>query len=134
VQVIQTEQPPAEIAAHYSAEQLAKTRSYSLDKRNFGIAKQLSGVAEAVLTLWWYVMPLMWRFARSAVARMRPEWAHSEIAVSVAFVLLTGLLSTVKDLPWGLYYTFVIEQRHGFNKQTLALYAADTLKSVRVAL
>lgn len=36
----------------------------------------------------------------------------------------------VSGLPWSLYRTFVIEERHGFNKQTLGLYISDTIKSV----
>lgn len=36
----------------------------------------------------------------------------------------------ISGLPWSLYHTFVIEERHGFNKQTLGLYISDTFKSV----
>lgn len=32
--------------------------------------------------------------------------------------------------PGSLYSTFVIEQRHGFNKQTPGLFASDLLKSL----
>lgn len=27
--------------------------------------------------------------------------------------------STITSLPWSLYYTFVLEEKHGFNKQVL---------------
>jgi STE24 endopeptidase len=43
-------------------------------------------------------------------------------------------LSTVSNLPFGLYSTFVIEERHGFNKQTLALYLADMIKGLAVGV
>jgi STE24 endopeptidase len=33
------------------------------------------------------------------------------------------VLEAIAGLPWGLYDTFVIEERHGFNKQVL--YATD---------
>ena len=32
-------------------------------------------------------------------------------------MLLAMLFSTITDLPWSLYSTFVIEEKHGFNKQ-----------------
>lgn len=32
-------------------------------------------------------------------------------------------------MPFSLYSTFVVEEKHGFNKQTLSLYLVDTLKS-----
>lgn len=34
------------------------------------------------------------------------------------------------EVPWSLYKTFVIEARHGFNKQTLSLFFSDIAKSV----
>ena len=32
------------------------------------------------------------------------------------------------DLPWSIYSNFVIEERHGFNKQTAGFYAKDKIK------
>ena len=46
------------------------------------------------------------------------------------FNLLDGAKDLVLGLPFGLYGTFVVEQKHGFNKQTLALFLMDQLKSV----
>lgn len=34
-------------------------------------------------------------------------------------------VQTVIGLPFSLYSTFVVEERHGFNKQTLGLFFAD---------
>jgi STE24 endopeptidase len=42
-------------------------------------------------------------------------------------VLLT-ISSTIISMPFSLYQTFVIEERHGFNKQTLKLFISDTIK------
>ena len=36
----------------------------------------------------------------------------------------------VLGLPFSLYGTFVVEQKHGFNKQTLGLFFLDIVKSV----
>ena len=46
------------------------------------------------------------------------------------FNLLDGAKDLVLGLPFGLYGTFVVEQKHGFNKQTLGLFLMDQLKSV----
>ena len=40
-------------------------------------------------------------------------------------------VQAVIDLPWSLYSTFVLEQRHGFNQTTPRTYVADMLKTVR---
>lgn len=31
-------------------------------------------------------------------------------------------------LPWAYFYTFVVEEAHGFNKTTKSLFVTDTLK------
>ena len=40
---------------------------------------------------------------------------------------------TLLELPFGLYRTFVIENRFGFNKMTPALYVLDFAKSIALA-
>jgi STE24 endopeptidase len=46
------------------------------------------------------------------------------------FLAITVLYETIVHLPFGLYSTFVIEEKHGFNKQTLGLYFMDKIKSL----
>lgn len=38
-------------------------------------------------------------------------------------------LQTIIGLPFSLYSTFVVEERHGFNKQTLGLFFADKVRA-----
>lgn len=49
------------------------------------------------------------------------EWlgfsAGAEIPQTVVFVGLRSLLTTLINLPWSVYFTFWVEQKHGFNKQ-----------------
>lgn len=42
-----------------------------------------------------------------------------QIVQSLVFLLLATLFSAVTGLPWSLYNTFVIEEKHGFNQQVL---------------
>lgn len=35
------------------------------------------------------------------------------------------VVQTLVGLPFSLYSTFVVEERHGFNKATLGLFFAD---------
>jgi len=53
-----------------------------------------------------------------------------EIEQSLLFLCLLTLFNTVVGLPTSIYSTFVIEQRHGFNKQTLSLYFLDLIKAL----
>ncbi|MEY3202662.1 MAG: hypothetical protein RIR70_2212 [Pseudomonadota bacterium] len=47
----------------------------------------------------------------------------------VVFIGLVSVVNSLFDLPFGLYRTFGIEARFGFNKTTWRLYLADTLKA-----
>ena len=59
-------------------------------------------------------MPLMWSLSDHTL-----RWAgvSGEIKQSMVFMLYTSVVSAVIGLPWSLYSTFAVEQRHGFNKQ-----------------
>jgi STE24 endopeptidase len=46
------------------------------------------------------------------------------------FVFILTLQSTLFEIPFSLYSAFVIEEKHGFNKQTLKLFFADIFKTL----
>ncbi len=54
----------------------------------------------------------------------------TSIAQGMAIIVSVLLLSSLLEMPFGLYRTFAIEARYGFNKMTLALYLADALKGL----
>lgn len=41
---------------------------------------------------------------------------HAQIMQSLVFLYLSTIYQVVIHLPWNLYYTFVLEAAHGFNK------------------
>src|SRR6266702_4698884 len=49
-------------------------------------------------------------------------------AHGIALIVSVALVSGIVDLPFGLYRTFVIEARFGFNRMSLALFLADLAK------
>jgi STE24 endopeptidase len=53
---------------------------------------------------------------------------YAEIVVTVIFIVLLTIHDTVISLPFELVKTFVIEQNHGFNKSTVALYFSDKVQ------
>jgi STE24 endopeptidase len=54
------------------------------------------------------------------------------LAHGVAFIAGLAVLSSIIDLPFSLYRTFVIEERFGFNKMTLRLFLIDLAKSALI--
>ncbi len=51
--------------------------------------------------------------------------------LTMTLCLRHGAVQTVIDLPWSLYNTFVLEQRHGFNQTTPKTFVMDLLKTVQ---
>ena len=52
------------------------------------------------------------------------------LAQGMAIIVSVLVLTSILEIPFNLYSTFVIEARFGFNKMTLGLYLLDTLKGI----
>jgi STE24 endopeptidase len=39
----------------------------------------------------------------------------------MAFAILGSVYGLITGIPWAIYSTFVIEERHGFNKQVMKI-------------
>ena len=59
--------------------------------------------------------------------------AESEILTSLLFTLYLSIFSTITSLPFTIYSTFVVEENHGFNKQTAGFFAVDQVKKFVVS-
>ena len=78
-------------------------------------------------------LPLLWAVSGDLVTRvgLRPSTpARLELFTTVMFFEVASVITTITELPWSLYFTFVVEQRHGFNKQTLGLFLSDKVKGL----
>ncbi len=58
---------------------------------------------------------------------------ESEMARGLALIALVSIVTTLAELPLGLYRTFHIEERFGFNKMTSQLYWIDFAKNAALA-
>jgi len=56
------------------------------------------------------------------------------MAHGLAFIAGTAVLSSTVDLPFSLWRIFVIEERFGFNKMTLRLFAIDFAKGALIGI
>ena len=69
----------------------------------------------------------MWNLSKSVLDGVGYS-SNSEIIQTIVFIQMCSVISALLDLPWTLYYTFVLEEKHGFNKETLGFFAKDKLK------
>ncbi|CAG8456872.1 11426_t:CDS:2 [Funneliformis mosseae] len=108
-------------------EKFHKTQEYGLDKAKFGFVSGLFGQVQSTWIIVWDVLPWLWNLSG--------EWltyagygTDYEITQSLIFTVTITTMLYFISLPLSLYYTFVIEERHGFNKMTLGLFVMDTVK------
>ncbi|GMF25696.1 unnamed protein product [Phytophthora fragariaefolia] len=105
-----------------------KSRAYGLDKSTFGFVSGAYNQLEATVFLLLGYLPFVWTMSGRALLALGLD-ADDEIYRALMLLTLTTLRDTLVGIPFGLYSTFVVEARHGFNKQTLGLFFMDKLKS-----
>jgi len=121
--------PPAVLADHFKPEVFEKSQKYGKHKAKFslvaGFYRQILDTVQIQSGLYY---PWAWDISGRAL-----QWvgygSEYQITQSIIFVMVLTLTSIVPTLPLGLYQTFVLEEKHGFNKTTPALFVADLLKS-----
>ncbi|XP_051502708.1 CAAX prenyl protease 1 homolog [Myxocyprinus asiaticus] len=122
---------PTELGKIMDSETFEKSRLYQLDKSNFGYWSGLYSETEGTLILLLGGIPFLWKVSGNLTAHfgLGPEY---EISQSLGFLMLATLFSAFTGLPWSLYSTFVIEEKHGFNQQTLGFFLKDAVKKFAV--
>src|SRR6185369_11806722 len=62
------------------------------------------------------------------------RFLEGEILRGLALLALLSVVTTAVELPLGLYRTFRIEERFGFNRMTMKLYWIDFAKNAALAV
>jgi len=98
-----------------------KAADYTITKARFGMLELALGT---VVLMGWTLLGGLSELNQFLLGWLGGGMGQ-QIALLAAFILINGVI----DLPITLYQTFVIEERFGFNKTTLKLWALDLLKS-----
>jgi len=100
-----------------------KAADYSIAKARFGLWQTLTAAALLLaFTLGGGLQLLYEAWERIFEAG---GYAHG-----IALIVSVALISSIVDLPFGLYRTFAIEARFGFNRMSLALFFVDLAKQM----
>ncbi|HUL78418.1 MAG TPA: M48 family metallopeptidase [Vicinamibacteria bacterium] len=126
---------PARLAAAGRAlrvgdDEMAKAVAYSGDRHRFGLVYGWAEVTTGLAFLAGGFLGTVEVVAR----RVATGVGLGTIAAGLAFFLILGALAALFELPFDLHATFRIEERHGFNRQTLRGFVLDRLKGAAVAV
>lgn len=118
---------PADFSAFIPIESHRKAADYTLDKQRVVLVETvlIEGVVLLALTLGGGIAAI------DAISqRIFGEGYLRELATVFGAILA----STLATLPFDLWRTFVVEQRHGFNRVTPGLFVADLAKGLVLSL
>jgi STE24 endopeptidase len=123
---------PKQLVGVISQEKFEKSRAYSLDKSHFHFIHECVTILMDSAILYFKILPWVWKICADYLVLWGFN-ADNEILHTLAFLAGVFIWSQITDLPFSLYSTFVIEARHGFNKQTIWLFIKDMVKGIVIA-
>ncbi len=103
-----------------------KAADYTVTRLRLGMMELVLG---AVLLLLWtlggglQLVDSLWR-----------DVTLSPLITGIAVIFSVLIISSLLDLPFAIYRTFVIEQRFGFNRATPGIFISDQIKHLLVML
>lgn len=112
-------------------ESVRKAAAYAFDK--FRFSRIVGNVSFLISVIFIAVGGLGMVEQLAILFAMALGWT-SQIAVGLLFFAIIGVVTYLVQLPSELYYTFIIEQKHGFNKQTLGGFFGDQIKSMLLSV
>mmetsp|Transcript_44567 Transcript_44567/g.90032 ORF Transcript_44567/g.90032 Transcript_44567/m.90032 type:complete len:494 (-) Transcript_44567:100-1581(-) len=111
-----------------------KFQAYGIDKMSFGMVKSLWGLLFDNGLLLLGLFPYLWDMAVVVGEYFGyTDPVAAEIPISIIFLGLQTAMDTVLSTPWSLYSTFVVEEKHGFNKTTAKLFVSDLLMGLALS-
>ncbi len=117
---------PDEFEGVYDEETYAKSQEYTRVNTKFGF---VTGTFDLLLLLvFWFAGGFNWL----------DQWARGfefgVIGTGLIFIGALILAKTIISLPFGIYSTFVIEERFGFNKTNAKTFVMDRLKGLLLTI
>lgn len=107
-------------------DEYTKARDYSIAKLKFGFVKDFQSIIINTLVIHQGFLAQVW----DVTEILNPFF--DEVSTSCIWLVILQLLSTIVDLPFTIYYTFVLEEKFGFNKQTAGFFVWDKIKQFAV--
>lgn len=92
------------------------------------MVSSLYGQLQNYSIIYYDALPRLWSLTGVWLVRYFPAAYTGEIMHTLVFFFTFNIITTVLNLPISYYSTFILEEKFGFNKQTLRLWVTDLLK------
>lgn len=71
----------------------------------------------------------IWQQSKALLALV--NITEGEMKISAVFIILMFTLNVIISLPLSVYETFVLEEKHGFNKQVCSMFLFSSVKIIK---
>lgn len=117
---------PQEFKGVFDSEKYRKSQEYTRVSSKFGLF--VSTFDLLVTLVFWFAGGFTY------VDSLVRSWSLSPIMSGLAFIGILVVANGIISLPFGIYSTFVIEERFGFNKTTVGTFVVDKIKGLGLGL
>ena len=132
--VLKRTQVPKVLASEVEPEMHKKAQAYGRAKAQYSFIKSIYGQAVNFAFIRFDMLPKFWSWTGKLLLRWAPASFSGTISHSIVFLLSFLFIHQIIDMPTSIYYTFVLEEKFGFNKQTPKLFVTDFLKTQMLSL
>lgn len=101
-----------------------KSKKYAIAKLKFQILKDVFSIIITTVVLYYGLLGIVWTYCET----INP-FRDGEVVLSCIWLFILSLASTIIEMPLSIYYTFVLEEKFGFNKQTGGFFIWDKIKA-----
>ena len=116
---------PERFTSVVTEEEYKKSIDYNIDRIRFQIFTALFGAVVLII----FTLGGLFNFLSEVVV----STTSSDVLGAVLLGLLLLIVEQVISIPISIYSTFVIEERHGFNKTTTKTFVTDISKSLLIS-
>jgi STE24 endopeptidase len=117
---------PESFKDFYDEEKYARSQVYSRETAKFGLIRETVGIC--------IIIPFILLGGFNYVDQLVRGFGLSSIVTGLVYIFILAIASTLLELPFSIYDTFVIEDKYGFNKTTVKTYILDLLKGLILAV
>ena len=119
-------QVPAAFVERISLQDHQRAADYSCTKLKLG----------RVMLAWETLWLLLWTIGGgiNLIDQWWIRFEYSALVTGIGVIFTLALISSILDMPFSLYQTFVVEERFGFNKTTLTTWLVDLLKTTMLVV
>ncbi|KAK0078058.1 hypothetical protein PV325_003017 [Microctonus aethiopoides] len=107
-----------------SEEVYQNARLYELDKNAYSNIHDLYSTIINTILILTFAFHYYWKWGLTLIEALGAS-RDNEILGSVSCLFIMSTVSTIIEIPFKVYHVFVLEEEHGFNKQTVRFFLRD---------